>query len=51
MKKLFAALLASVALGFAGGASAEDKPEAPAAVVAAPAASAPATAASILSAA
>ena len=40
MKKLFAALLASVALGFAGGAIAEDKPEAPVAVVAAPAASA-----------
>ena len=42
MKKLIAALLASVALGFAGGAIAEDKPEAPVAVVAAPAASAPA---------
>ena len=34
MRKLFAALLASVALGLAGGAVADDKPEAP---VAAPA--------------
>jgi len=39
MRKLFAALLASVALGLAGGALAEDKPEAPAA---APAVTAPA---------
>ena len=29
MRKLFAALLASVALGLAGGAVADDKPEAP----------------------
>ncbi len=41
MRKLFAALLASVALGLAGGALAEDKPEAPAA---APAVTAPAEA-------
>ncbi|MBL8433456.1 MAG: ammonium transporter [Zoogloea sp.] len=41
MRKLFAALLASVALGLAGGALAEDKPEAPAA---APAVTAPADA-------
>jgi len=37
MRKLFAALLASVALGLAGGALAEDKPEAPVAAVTAPA--------------
>jgi len=41
MRKLIAALLASVALGLAGGAVADDKPEAP---VAAPAVSAPAEA-------
>ena len=42
MKKLFAALLASVALGFAGGASAEDRPEVPVPAVEASAAGAPA---------
>ena len=42
MRKFFAALLASVALGLAGGAIADDKPEASAAPVEAPAVTAPA---------
>ena len=45
MKKLFAALLATVAVSFAGSALAQDKAEAPAAAAAAPAVTAPAPAA------
>ncbi len=45
MKKLFAALIASVAVSFAGSALAQDKAEAPAAAAAVPAVTAPAPAA------